>query len=255
MRILTIAVTLLTAGLPLCLGSCSSESKSGGCTVDSECKGDRICGPAGTCVSPNATDGGGAAGDTGEPAGHGATMGAGDAGGGGAAAGAGSDEVTVEEGTPCEISGSNCDADCLSNCGSPNCVDLCCSDTTSLGVRCDGQCRAPTCTVNEAFEAELATRPWICFETEANGKTYCGCTNYETAAVIKARGDQVVESCSGSYCAYFDDEGNRDCQCRGDDASIKLPCSHAGGCRGSIANCDDAPVPTCESKCAMPVWE
>lgn len=138
-------------------------------------------------------------------------------------------------------------------------MDLCCTDTTGTGVMCNGVCGAPTCSIgSDAYWQEIAALPWICYEAEIEGQPYCGCTNYFTEAELEDEGAQIVPSCEGVYCAFYDDEGSIDCQCRGADESIPLNCHHVPsvGCGlGQVANCDHAPIPSCESPCAMPVYQ
>jgi hypothetical protein len=178
--------------------------------------------------------------------------------GGSSTGGAPADPRQPAEGSPCETSGSACNEECLLSCGTADCVDACCTNTTVKGVMCGGICGEPRCLIGDAeYWEEIAALPWICYEAEIGGKPFCGCSNYYSQAELEDEGAHVVPSCEGVYCAFYDDEGNIDCQCRGSDKSIPLNCHHVPevGCGlGQVPDCDSAPIPTCENPCAKPVY-
>jgi hypothetical protein len=72
--------------------------------------------------------------------------GIGNSSGSGGSGGAGGRGPEILDGTSCTFSTkSNCDPACLLSCGSsPNCIDLCCTESTVTGSRCSGSCVDPT---------------------------------------------------------------------------------------------------------------
>ncbi|HEX2880644.1 MAG TPA: hypothetical protein VHO25_14025, partial [Polyangiaceae bacterium] len=68
----------------------------------------------------------------------------------------------------------------------------------------------------------------------------------------------VSSSPQGVYCAFYDDEGSIDCQCRGDDESTPLNCHHIPSVAcgtGEVTDCNSVPIPSCENPCATPVYQ
>lgn len=240
----------------IALASCSSDEGDGaeGCTVDSECKGNRIC-DDGACVDPSGNDAGGSGSDPGgNDAGSGPDLGGNDAGGSGATS------LMPKEGDVCQLTGSNCDPDCVNSCGSPECVDLCCSDSSGTGVSCDGTCVSPKCDPSASTEnwpAADRDRPWVCFQGKTDGAS-CECTNSQTASELTAEGYTIVSGCSDDFCAFQLSEHDFSCLCAesGSDFSFGDGCTDTFDyCSGVVLSCDMAPVIKCESPCDPVIFE
>jgi hypothetical protein len=199
---------------------CSTDEPSG-CTTDLDCKGDRIC-SAGRCID----EGDAAQSERGD------------------AAVTSEDKPASVEGKECSLSGSDCDPDCLSSCGSPTCVDLCCSDSSSTGVMCDGQCREPKCTEGTDTVVDGDERPWLCSEMDGD----CACSNASTEEELMDNGAKIVPNCPGESCAFDYDGGDWHCQCNVDEPPEEVEITRGVG-DGPIADCSTRPVARCVGPC------
>jgi hypothetical protein len=230
------ALTIVVAVVAV-LG-CSTDEPDA-CTTDLDCKGDRICGASGQCTD---------VGDSGSETPSSSDVGSGDPKrDGGSSVDPAPDTPSSTDGEACALSGSDCDPDCLISCGSPECVDLCCSDSTSAGVICDGQCREPLCTEGEDTVSE-DERPWGCFET---AERPCFCTNSyteEDVLYLLDQGGSIVPNCPAESCAFDFDGGDWTCSCNVEDPPTEVVFEYGYGA-GPIDDCSTMPVARCVDPC------
>jgi hypothetical protein len=122
--------------------------------------------------------------DGGEVAGAGSAGAAGAAGAGGAGG-----STALVEGARCELGTvSNCDPSCEVSCGGgAGCIDLCCTDSATYGVVCNGTCQAAVCMYHDENDPACAAA------TAMPGQGSCQIT-----ATVKGRVYEIVAAADAS---------------------------------------------------------
>ncbi len=230
-----VMISIFCAGLLSSVSCFTTSDDGGGCTIDLDCKGDRVCSEAGVCVDPGTTDGGGGTTD----GGGGTTDGGGGTtdGGGGTSDGGGGSNVTC----PMSISGTVIGT---KNEGPGNATASLVFDANGELVSLDGV----SCTLDPS-STYLDSITWI----ECGDAYLCGaCPIYVTADDVAARNWTMLNP-GGAGCDSNSFDYLLDVPCYPDCSGKSCGDDGCGGSCGSCGGSESCWQGTCQcpSACQM----